>query len=428
MKILIKNAYIITCDDDKPIIECGFLGTEDGKIKFVSEELPENFKADKIINANGNIVLPGFSNAHSHVAMTLLRSFSEGYKLQEWLNDKIFPTEDKLTSYDIGIGTELGIMESLRFGTTLINDTYFSLDEAMEAYVKSGINANISRCVMNFEEKDDFSDDYRVNEAIALFDKFHNFDNGRIKIEMFPHAIYTSSYGYLKYVSQKAKEKGMKVASHLCENQTEVDGSYEKFGKSPVEVYKELGLLDNVANMAHCVVLNDNDISLLKGHFITHNPTSNLKLSSGIADVIKYTQNGITVALGTDGASSNNNLSMIEEMHLAALLMCYKHDPSMVQPYDVIKMATLNGALAMDRHTKGILKAGYDADFIMLDVSEAYHHPVINPVNNLVYAASGTDVCLTVANGKILYENGEFKTLDEDRIKSEAAKIKERIY
>ena len=428
MNILIKNATIITLTE-KGVIETGFLGTEGKKISFVGTEIPKDYKYDTVIDAKGKTVLPGFSNAHCHTAMTILRSYSEGYSLQRWLNEKIFPIEDKLTSDDIYYGTMLGIAESLRFGTTLINDCYYFMDRAADAYIEAGMNANISRCVMNFESKDDYSDDYRMNECIDLFDKYNKASDDLIRVEMFPHAVYTCDYKYLKYVSKMAKKKNIPVTSHLCENSQEVEDCLKKYGKSPAEIYKEVGLLDDTTIMAHCVHLSDNDIEILKGHYIAHNPKSNLKLGSGIADIFKYKKSGINIAIGTDGASSNNTLNMLSELNFAAMLMCERNnDPSCCQPEEILKMATINGAKAMRRDKKGLLKEGYDADFVILNTNEVYYYPHHNIINNIVYSAQGTDVETTVVNGKILYDKGEYKTIDIERVTREILKIKERVF
>lgn len=428
MKILVKNADIITLDS-VGVIKNGFLGTDGKKIAFVGTKIPENYEYDTVIDGKGKTVMPGFSNAHCHTAMTILRSYSEGYSLQKWLNEKIFPIEDKLTSDDIYYGTLLGIAEMLRFGTTLTNDCYYFMDRAADAYIEAGMNANISRCVMNFEEKDDYLDDYRMKECIELFEKYNGTADDLIRIEMFPHAVYTCAFNYLKYSAKIAERYGMPITSHLSENATEVKECIEKYGKTPVEVYKEAGLLDKPSLMAHCVHLTDSDLPLLKGHYIAHNPKSNLKLGSGIADIYKYKNAGINIAIGTDGASSNNTLNMLSELNYAAMLMCERNsDPSYCQPEDIIRMATVNGALAMHRDKKGILKEGYDADFIILNTNEVYYYPAHNIINNIVYAAQGTDVETTVANGKVLYNKGEYKTIDIEKVKHEVMKIKERVF
>lgn len=423
MKTLLKNANIITCDGGK-VISGGCMGYENGKILFVGE-IPEGFRADEVINAKGNTVMPGLVNAHSHVAMTALRSYSEGYKLQEWLNDKIFPIEAKLLPEHIYIFTMLGIAESLKFGTTLISDCYYFMDRAAEAYLETGLNANISRCVMN-PVVEDYSKDYRMREAVELYEKYDG--KGGIKVEMFPHAVYTCTEKYLALAAETAKKYNMPIASHLCENLTEVTECREKYGVSPVEVYKKAGLLSESGCFAHCVVLDDEDIASLKGHSVVHNPVSNLKLGSGIADIYKYKESGINIALGTDGASSNNNLNMFEEIKLAALLMSGKRDPSLVNPAEIIEMATVNGAKALKREKKGMLKEGFDADYIILNSSDVHHIPNHNIVNNAVYSALGSDVLTTVCNGRVLYHKGEYKTVDVEYIEYEITKIKKELF
>lgn len=427
MKTLLKNAKIVTCDNKK-VVENGYMAIEDDKIVYVGENEPSDFCADITNNLHGKTVMPGLINAHSHVAMTVLRSYSEGYRLQEWLTDKIFPIEDKLSREDIYTSVQLGIAEMLRFGTTAVNDCYFFSDRAADAFLEAGFRANISRCLMN-PDGTDFSKDYRVCEEKELFLKYDGAGDGLLKIEVFPHAVYTCSEDYLKRSAELAREYGMPVSSHLCENETEVSECMEKYNMTPVEVYKKCGLLDQPANFAHCVVLNDNDISLLKGHTITHNPVSNLKLGSGIADIYRYMKNGINIALGTDGASSNNNLNMFEEVKIAALLMSgINKDPSTVQPQDILDMATVNGSVALKRDDVGVLRAGARADYIVIDSEQLHYYPDHSIVNNLVYSAQGSDVETTVVNGKVLYHKGEYKTIDIERVKSDIMKIKKELF
>lgn len=427
MKKLLKNARLVTCDNGK-VIENGYMATEDGKILFVSEELPPDFSADEISDLSGKTVMPGLINAHSHVAMTILRSYSEGYRLQEWLNDKIFPVEDRLTPEHIYVSTLLGIAEMLRFGTTAVNDDYFFSDRAADAYLETGFRANISRCLMN-PGGASAENDYRVREEIELYDKYNNAGDGLIKTEVFPHAVYTCNEEYLKYCAELAKKYDMPLSSHLCENETEVFECVSKYNATPVEVYKRCGLLDTPANFAHCVVLNDNDISLLKGHTVTHNPISNLKLGSGIADIAKYMKNGINIALGTDGASSNNNLNMFEEMKTAALLMSgINKDPSLVKPQEILDMATVNGAAALKRDNLGCLRKGAEADYIIINSEQPHYYPNHNIVNNLVYSALGGDVETTVIKGRVLYHKGEYKTIDMEFVRSEIMKIKKELF
>ncbi len=428
MNILLKNARIVTLTD-KGVIDSGFVGTEGKKIAFVSDTLPENYKYDRVIDCEGKTIMPGLSNAHCHTAMTILRSYSEGYSLQRWLNEKIFPIEDKLNQEDIYWGTLLGTAEMLRFGTTLVNDCYFFMDRAADAYLEAKMNANISRCVMNFESKDDYSDDYRMKECIELFKEYNGKGDDLIRVEMFPHAVYTCDYKYLKFVADKAREYNIPVTSHLSENLSEVEDCIKKYGKTPPEIYKEAGLFDDTTLMAHCVHLRENDLEILKGHYIATNPKSNLKLGSGIADLYKYKNAGINIAIGTDGASSNNTLNMISELNYAAMLMCERNsDPSYCQPEEILKMATLNGAKAMRRDLKGLIKEGYDADFIILNTDEVYYYPHHNIINNIVYASSGTDVETTVVNGEILYHKGEYTTIDIEKVKAEIMNIKKRVF
>ncbi len=429
--MLLKNATIITMDDSNPVIYNGYIATKGNQITLVSGQLTERETAyGEVIDAKGKIVMPGLCNAHSHVAMTLLRGYAEGYALQDWLFTKIFPIEDQLEPEDIYWGTMLGIAEMMRTGTTLVNDCYYFMDRAIAAYAETGFNANISRGLMNDQIQEDYSDDYRLNEMIALFQSYNGKYDDRIRVECFPHAIYTCSPQYFRYIAKVADQYGIPVASHISENETENRECIEKYGKTPVQVYAESGLFDRPVNIAHGVWLTDEDLKIVRasGSTVTHNPTSNLKLGSGIANIQKYSSMGIPIALGTDGCSSNNNLNLFEEMHLAALLLAGTNDPSLVKPFEILKYATVNGAKAMKRERKGILKEGYDADFIMVNNEEPYYYPHHDPVNNILYTAQGTDVCLTVIGGKTVYRNGEYQSLDIEKVKAEIMQRKARLF
>ncbi len=428
MNILIKNAALVTMGDEG-VIENGYLGTEGKRIDYIGKEFPTGKEYDYIYDGSGMVVIPGLSNAHGHTAMALLRSYSEGYKLQEWLYEKIFPIEDRLGPEEIYTGTLLGIAELLRFGCTLTSDSYFFMDSAARAYIDAGFNANISRGLTCFDNNADYSEDFRIKEALALYTEYNKCSDDLIRVELSPHAVYTCEYNYLKYIGSLASNYGIPVTSHLSENETEVSDCIKKYGKSPVEIYKEAGLLENTGTFAHGVWLSDRDIELLDGHYIAHCPKSNLKLGSGIADIHKYMKKGINIAIGTDGASSNNNLNMLSELNFAALLMCNKNaDPSLVSPMEILKMATLNGAKAMGRDKKGLLKEGYDADFAILKGDEIYHQPMHNPVNNIVYASTGCEVVTTVSGGKILYDKGEYKTIDIEKLTFDIEKIKKKVF
>lgn len=429
--MLLKNATIITMDESNPVLYHGYIGTRDKKIVLVSEHLEERETAyGEVIDAKGKIVMPGLCNAHSHVAMTLLRGYAEGYSLQDWLFTKIFPIEDQLEPEDIYWGTMLGIAEMVRTGTTLVNDCYYFMDRAAAAYSETGFNANISRGLMNDQLKEDYSDDYRLKEMIELFESYNGKYDDQIRVECFPHAIYTCSPQYFRYIAKVADKYGIPVTSHISENETENRECLEKYGKTPVQVYQESGLLNRPVNIAHGVWMTDDDLEIVRssGSTVTHNPASNLKLGSGIANILKYSNMGINIALGTDGCSSNNNLNLFEEMNLAALLLAGTNEPSLVKPFEILKFATVNGAKAMNRTTKGILKEGYDADFIMVNNTEPYYYPQHDPVNNILYTAQGPDVCLTVIGGRTVYQDGEYKSLDIEKVKAEIMRIKARLF
>lgn len=431
MKILIKNATIITMDNKK-VIKNGYILINERKIEAVgSGEYSKN--VDQIIDAKGNILMPGLVNAHTHSPMTLLRNYADGYKLQVWLNDYIFPIEEKMTEDDYYWGSMLAILEMLSCGTTCFADMYFGMEHIAKAVLESGIKANLSRCIVSFDEtKTDFSDDERVIEAIELHNNYHNSNNGNLKIDFSLHSVYLATPNCISYVSELAKKYNTGLQIHASETITEINDCIKKFSKPPIAHLNDLNALYSGTTLAHCVHITDEDINIItkSGAFAVNNPTSNLKLASGICPTHKLIKAGAKVAIGTDGASSNNNLNIIEEMHLAALLpKGVSLDPEALDADAVLKMATLTGSEACGRRGEsGIIKEGYDADIIMIDTTKPHNYPMHSPANSVVYCAQGSDVCMTMVAGKILYQNGEFKTVDYEKVKYNINKCKNRLF
>lgn len=391
------------------------------------EEAPA-FAADQIIDGNGALAMPGLCNMHTHTPMTLLRSIGSDLPLDRWLNEAIFPVEKHLTDEAVRAGTDLGIMEMLRYGTTSFNDMYMHMDMEAEAVRDSGMRALLGHGVVDFDES---CSDLLPN--IALIEKWNHAADDRIRVALAPHSEGATTQKVLEQIRDAAEKYQVPVHIHVSETKLDFDGSLERRGLTPPQYLDRLGLLDYPVLAAHCVWFTDEDIELFarKGAVILHNPVSNLKLASGIAPIAKMLKAGCKVTLGTDGVASNNNLNLWEEIKLMPMLQKGTTlDPTVVSPAQTIAAATSVGAKALGYENLGLLKPGYLADIILLDMNGAHMAPCNDLESNLVYSAQGSDVTMTMVHGKVLYSNGQFTTLDVklvmERARKEAALLLER--
>lgn len=410
MNILIENGIILPMAKtaaEAPYYK-GSIGIEGELIAFAdpgngqAQEFLEKHKDDCIrIDAAGKVVMPGLINTHTHVAMALLRGISDDVPLMEWLEQHIWPIEGKMGYREIYDGARLGILEMLMGGTTTFVDMYPYEEAVAEAAESAGIRAVVSPCPMDFR-MDHFENDWRqVQKRFS--------DSRLVSMMMGPHAIYTLSDKNLKRSIDLARELGCGSHVHLAETQTEDKNARDKYGMSPTEYFDREGLFDAPTLAAHCVVLTDNDIRILSQRKVSvaHNPQSNMKLASGIAPVKKLIDAGINVSIGTDGASSNNDLDMWEEMRTASLLQKVSTlDPCAIPAYTALEMATVNGAKAIGMEGKlGQLIPGALADVIMVDFDKAHLFPHTNIVSELVYSAHASDVDTVIINGRIVVES-----------------------
>ena len=431
MKTLMKNCDIVASDSSGfYVLKNAFCGIEDDKICYLGETQPTE-KYDYVKDMGGKVLFPGLINTHCHAAMTLLRGIGSDLPLQEWLFDHMFPTEDKLRPQDVKAGSQLAIMEMLSTGTVSFSDMYYFCEDTAEAVLESGIKANICRAISAFDPNEAYEDSYRVKEALKLYDTYHNAGNGRLKIDLSLHAEYTCLEHIVKAHSAKCKELGAIMHVHVSETKSEHDNCVEKYGKTPTEWFRDLGAFDSPALAAHCVWCTDNDLEILKAYNVApiHNPTSNMKLGSGFAPIQKMNSLGLTVGLGTDGAASNNNLNLIEEMHLASIIHNgYHNDPIIMKPAEVLKMATINGARIQGRTDCGSIAVGNKADIIALNFDGPHMLPAFDPLTMLCYSAQGSDVAMTMVDGKVLYENGEFLTIDKEKVYADVKQSLKHLY
>lgn len=422
MNILIENVKILTMADGE-VIKNGNIYIENEKIKKITNDKID-FSYDKKIDGKNYLAMPGFVNAHTHVGMSLFRNFSDDVELMTWLNEKIWPLEDKLIEQDVYWASLLSHAEMIMTGTTSFADMYYFEDQTIKALEKSKMRAQISRG-LTLEDKDYT----KIKENIDLFKKYENSQDGRINIAFGPHAVYTTDKNYLKEINKNAKKYKMPIHIHLSETKIENDECIKRFGQSPTEVFEECGIFENRTIAAHGLYLSDKDLDILSKYDVSvvHNPSSNLKLSSGFLDCTRVINKKINLAMGTDSSASNNNLSMIKEISLTSLVSKY-NNPQNLKAYDVLKMATINGAKALGLDEKiGTLEEGKLADIILIDLNNPNHTPQNNLISSLPYSTFDKDVSYVIINGDLVYDDKKFVYLNEKEIIKNAEKSFQKL-
>lgn len=422
MKLLFSD-ILTTSSPERLYVAC------DGeKITYVGKSRPQG-EFDRVIDGRDRLLSPGFYNVHCHSAMTLFRGLGGGLPLKSWLNDKILPAEDRLSTETVRIASELAIAEMLACGTVSFSDMYFFCDATAEAAEKTGIRANISRSVVSFDENADPASDSRVREAVELYEKWNGA--GRIKVDFSLHAEYTNTARMCAYLAGLAQKYGAGMQIHLSETEEEHLACIERRGKTPAAFFGELGVLGPRTVCAHAVWVSDEDIRLLSENkaSVVHCPRSNLKLGSGIAPLAKLLHGGVNVALGTDGAASNNRLSVYGEYNLCAVL----HNGNarradLIAPASLLPLIAENGARAQNRPDCGKIEVGYAADFALLRTDRVHTAPILDTADLFAYSAESSDVVMTVVGGDILYENGEYTTIDIERLKYGFAAAAKEFY
>lgn len=415
MNIGIKNATLISMSDKREKIEENIdIKIENNKIVQIGKILDFS-DTEKVIDATGKIVMPGLINTHSHVPMSIFRETVDGYNLQDWLTKKIWPMEDKLVNEDIYYASYLSFIEMIQTGTTTINDMYCMGEDIIRAALDTKIRLQTTRTLMNIAGDED--GESRINELKFLVENYNNkYEN--ITLNAGIHGLYTSKREYVKKCIQYAKENNLIVHMHFCENTKEVQDIKESYNEEPIDVllkeFKDLKLI-----LAHAVKLSKEDIKKLKqlgDVSISHCPVSNLKLGCGIANISEMIENGINVSLGTDGQGSGSNLDLFESMKYAALLQKgEKENPILMNAYETLKIATINGAKALGLEEKiGSIEEGKLADIIIINMDNTVTKPVNDLCSDIVYNVKGTNVETTIVNGNILMENRKLNIEEKD--------------
>jgi 5-methylthioadenosine/S-adenosylhomocysteine deaminase len=424
---VIHNGIVVTVDSDFSVFEDGLICVDESKISYVGPKKNVVPDARKSIDLQGSVVMPGLVNTHSHMPMTLFRGLADDLPLMTWLNEHIFPAEGTHINPDTARkGSLLACIEMISSGTTTVCDGYFHEDEVGSAVFESGLKAVIGQGVIDFPAPGVPDPSKNVEVASQFADKWRDVSS-RIKPSVFCHSPYTCGGETIKKAKELAREKDLLFQIHVSETKFEFDNMVKEKGVSPVAYLDSLGVLDGRTLLHHVVWTHENDIEILKrsGAKVSHNPSSNMKLASGVAPVSDFLKAGINTGIGTDGAASNNSLDLFLEMNIAAKLhkVCGL-DPTLLSAKELVIMATIDGAklLGLDGET-GSLEVGKCADLIVIDMNKPHLTPCYNPVSHLVYAVKGSDVSSVMVDGKLIMENYELKGVDKEKIISDVTKL-----
>jgi 5-methylthioadenosine/S-adenosylhomocysteine deaminase len=426
VKLLIRNAYVITVTGTEFV---GDIAVDGARISHVGPtgSVPEGFEPDETIDATAKAATPGLVNCHTHAAMTLFRGYADDLPLMEWLTQKVWPIEAKLTGDDIYWGSLLAGLEMLKSGTTTFADQYFEMDRVAQAVEEIGLRASLCRGLIGVAPRAD----QVLAESLEFVRAWHGAAGGRITAMLGPHAPYTCPPAYLEKVLAAADELGVGLHIHLAETRTEIEQIKQEYGCSPIELMERINLFERPVLAAHCVHLSETDIEILarRGVGVAHNPQSNMKLGSGIAPVARMLAAGVNVGIGTDGAASNNDLNMVEEMRTAALLQKVAlEDPTVLPAGRALEMATVGGARALGLDGEiGTLEMGKRADIVLWNLNQAHLSPAHNLQAHLVYSASRADVDTVIVNGRVLMRDRRVLTVDEERVLREAGRCARRL-
>jgi len=417
--------------DDSGVLYCAYVLVRGGKIAYVGTEEPKEFHGE-VIDGLGKVLIPGLINCHTHIPMTALRGYADGYDLDTWLNKYIFPAEDRLDDRCVQICSDIALAEMAACGTSSFSDMYMFCDVIAERAVAAGMKLNLGRGVSFFGESFDFDSYHSTAETKSLFKRWHGYDDGRVRLDACVHGEYTSSPEVWRGIAAFARENAVGVHLHLSETKKEHEDCKRRRGMTPAEAFLDAGLFDSPVTAAHCVWLEPGDIEILarSGATAVHCPVSNMKLGAGFAPVPELLSEGVNVALGTDGVSSNNSHDLFEEIKAAALIhKAARHDPSLISAETALKMATVAGAKAQGRENEcGRIRVGLDADLALLDFAKPQLQPCHDPLSNLVYSARGSDVVLTMVRGRIIYKNGKLLTIDAEKAIAELDYVMKKVF
>ena len=430
--LIIRGGTVVTMDGERHVIENGAVAVKGGRIVSVGSvtDIDRTYTAREIVNAAGKVIIPGLINGHTHVPMTLFRGLADDLDLQEWLTKYIFPAEAKnVTEEFVRVGTRLGLAEMIRGGTTTYCDMYYFEDAIADETAKAGVRGVLGETVIDFAVADNKTNAEAMSYVEGFVKKWQG--NALVIPAVAPHAPYTVSEEHLRAIRAFSDRTGAPIVTHISETKREVDDSIKAKGASPIDYLNRIGFLNNRVIAAHVVWPTEEELGLLKklGVGIVHNPQSNMKLASGVAPVTEMLKNDLPVGLGTDGAASNNDLNIWEEIDTAALLhKVISKDPKVVSAEEAFEMATIRGARALHLEKEiGSIEKGKRADIVIVDLDDLHQTPYYNIYSDLVYATKASDVRSVIVEGRVIMRDRRLLTLNEETIKADARRYRERI-
>lgn len=421
--ILIRGCTILPMDEKWGVIEKGVIAIDGDVITYVGKEADApSIRAEETIDGHGKVATPGLVNCHTHLPMTIFRGIAEDQELDRWLSETIWPLEAKLKPRDVYDGALLGCLEMLKSGTTCFADMYFNEDTVARAVERAGLRAVLAPGII--EVGDTERGEKLLKDGVEFARKFHGFADGRVRVRLGPHAVYTCSPNLLTKVRERASELNIGINIHLAESKEMVKSMKETYGFTEVELLESIGFLKSDVLAAHCIYLSEEEMRLMakRDVKVSYNPVANMKIALGVPKIRDLMSLGVTVGIGTDGPASNNDLDMFDDMRVAALLQKISYmDPTVLPAQNVLRMTTIDGARALGlERSVGSLEVGRKADVILVDFRKPHLTPVHDFYANMVYSARGSDVETVIVDGKILMEGGEVKTLDEEEVKARA--------
>ncbi|MDH3333248.1 MAG: amidohydrolase [Gammaproteobacteria bacterium] len=431
--LIVKGTHIVTMDAEGTVIEDGAVAIDEGVILAIgtAADIEASYSAVETLDGGNRVVMPGLVNGHSHAAMTLLRGVADDLALMDWLENYIFPAEVEFVDTEfVRIGTELACWEMIRGGTTTFVDMYYYPDTIAEVVDSCGMRALVSATVIDQRSPDAENAGDSIAKGNSFIERWQG-KNSRITPIFGPHANYTLNAEQLAATRAAAMRYGVPISIHVSESPFELQYSQDTYGMTSIALYESIGFFDGPTIAAHVVWPTDEEISILAERKVgvIHNPTSNMKIASGISPVARMLEAGVRMGLGTDGAASNNDLDMWEEMRLASFLQKVdRMDPEVLPAMTVLGMATRGGATAIGLGDKvGSLEVGKRADLIQVAFDDVHHIPTYDVISHLVYVSDEQDVASVVVDGKVLMKEGEMLTIDTERLTREATQLAARI-
>jgi 5-methylthioadenosine/S-adenosylhomocysteine deaminase len=431
--LIVEGDFVVNMDDDGSIYENGAVAVDEGLIVAIgpAADIESRYSASETLHGRNRIVLPGLINGHSHAAMTLLRGVADDLALMDWLNNYIFPAEVEFVDAEfVRIGTELACWEMIRGGTTTFVDMYYYPDVVASVVEQCGLRAFVSATVIDQRSPDAENASDSIAKGMQFIKRWKG-RNDRIMPIFGPHANYTLNAEQLRATREAANEAGVAISIHMSESPFELEYSKQTYGMTSIDLFESIGFLDGPTIGAHVVWPTESEIAILAERQVgvIHNPTSNMKIASGISPVTEMLRAGVRVGLGTDGAASNNDLDLWEEMRLAAFLQKVEQmDPEVLSAHTVLTMATRGGAEAIGLGDKvGSLAVGMRADLIQVSFDDVHFVPTYDVISHLVYVADEQDVASVVVDGKLLMRDKQFLTIDTARVRREANELAGRI-